>query len=322
MNFVDGGVKGADVSFYQDSNTTPQQIDFSKMVDQGASFVIVRAGQNLWVDPDFAYNWSHADALPRGAYWFYDDRVSPEQQADLCCSLFTDRPELEVWLDLEKDYGGAYAGYQNWKRFIERFRKNLPDVKIGIYTGYYYISGKIPLAEFAYFAQFPLWIAWYTTDPSVVKIPAPWTSCLYWQWGTPAWGIAWGCESVEIDMNKFNGTLEDFQRRYNIIPTGGQMYYGTTLVRLNVRSTPSSTGTWLMTMAVGEKIEADRVEAGWWHLTKIGANATTQEMWAYEGDTKGYIRTDQIVEPPVEVLPAYFLAYDASGKELARYNKV
>lgn len=294
MNFTDAGVKGADVSFWQDDNQTPQRIDFSKMVDQGASFVIIRAGQNKWVDPDFSYNWKAAkDAgLPRGAYWFYDSRVSPEEQADLCASLFlTDKPELEMWLDLEDNYGGNYSGYVYWKRFLERFKSKLPDVTIGIYTSYGYFSGKIPLAEYPYFAKYQLWLANYNSV-EYVKIPAPWTSCLYWQWGTPPWGIEWGCESKEIDMNLFNGTLDDFKRRYNI--AGGKMNYGVTLVRLNVRSVPN--GTILYTMDVGTPIEADRIENGWWHLTKVNGVAITREEWAYEGATSGYIK---VVEPPV-----------------------
>lgn len=46
---------GTDVSFYQDDPQTPQGINFPKM-RQAAEFVIVRAGQNLWVDPDFKLN--------------------------------------------------------------------------------------------------------------------------------------------------------------------------------------------------------------------------------------------------------------------------
>jgi GH25 family lysozyme M1 (1,4-beta-N-acetylmuramidase) len=227
MEFVSAGVIGADVSLYQDDNKTPQQIDFTKMVAQGASFVIVRAGQNTWIDPDFNYNWSRSKGLlPRGSYWFYDDRSHPEDQATRFANLFkNDPPEIELFVDLEKDYGGGYGGWANWKLFLNKLRQLMPSAKIGIYTGYYYISGKIPLSEHAYFSQFPLWLAWYTSNPDVVKIPAPWTSCLYWQWGTPSWGLAWGCESTEIDMNLFNGTKTDFEIRYGgtVPPNGGTM---------------------------------------------------------------------------------------------------
>lgn len=214
MIFNDGGVIGSDVSFWQDINSTPQQIDFLKMKSASADFVIIRAGQNTWVDADFEYSWRKAKGvLPRGAYWFYDSRADPVKQAELFASLFNDPPELELWLDLEEHYGGQWGGWLNWKKFLVRL-KQLTNAKIGIYTGYFYVIGSIPQSEFAFFSQFVLWLAWYTPNPVNVLVPAPWTSCLYWQWGTPPWGIEWGCESIEIDMNKFNGTREQFNLRY------------------------------------------------------------------------------------------------------------
>lgn len=231
MNFVNGNVQGADVSFYQDAPGTPQQIDFSKMVEQGAQYVIIRAGQNLWTDPDFVYNWRNARVvgLPRGAYWFYDSRVDPRKQAEIFASNIKGDPaELELWIDLEENYGGPYTGYAHWKTFLNKLRELMPGTPVGIYTSYGYITGKIPTSEYAYFSAYPLWLAWYTKneqgaycpEPDQVTVPAPWLRCRYWQWGTPLWGLAWGCESVEIDMNLFNGSPEDFRRLYN---TGGLM---------------------------------------------------------------------------------------------------
>ena len=71
-----GNAIGPDVSFYQDLEETPEKIDFVKM-QKTANFVIIRAGQNLWPDPDFEYNWTEAKkaGLPRGSYWFYDSRA-------------------------------------------------------------------------------------------------------------------------------------------------------------------------------------------------------------------------------------------------------
>lgn len=238
MNFINYGVQGADVSFYQDSDYTPQQIDFSKMIEQNASFVIIRAGQNNWIDPDFGYNWQKAKetGLPRGSYWFYDSRISPIYQAELFASLFvSDSPELRLWIDLEETYGGLYSGFANWKKFLLRLQQLLPRARIGIYTSYGYINGKIPLAEYSFFASFSLWLAWWDiNNPQDVIIPAPWTSCEFWQWGTPAWGLLWGCESIEIDMNLFNGTKAEFQARFGLnLP--GVIMKGTALVTVNIR---------------------------------------------------------------------------------------
>ena len=77
-----GNAIGSDVSFYQDQPETPEHIDFVKM-GKSADFVIIRAGQNLWVDRDFKLNWVAAKAaeLPRGTYWFYDSRADLKRQA-------------------------------------------------------------------------------------------------------------------------------------------------------------------------------------------------------------------------------------------------
>ena len=107
---------GADVSFYQDDKTTPQGIDFAIMRSGGASFVILRAGQNKWADRDIQRNWKAAKGiLPRGSYWFYDSRISPKEQADLWIStLGGDLGELPLWCDFEDNYGGQFGKWQDW----------------------------------------------------------------------------------------------------------------------------------------------------------------------------------------------------------------
>lgn len=227
------GPIGPDVSFYQDNNNTPQKIDFSKMKSAGAKYVIIRGGQNSWIDPDFVDNWRMAKevGLPRGAYWFFDSRYPADKQAEIFASLFAnDPPEMEVWLDLEENYGGPYGGVANWKRFIDRFKQLCPNITIGIYTSYGYISGKIPSSESTYFKSMLLWLAWYTAGIEGVEVPYPWTEneWLFWQWGTPAWGIEFGCESVEIDMNYFLGTYTQFEERYNQGGTVSDPYYKVT----------------------------------------------------------------------------------------------
>jgi len=117
-----GNAIGPDVSFYQDQPETPQHIDFVKM-GKTADFVIIRAGQNLWVDRDFKYNWAEAKkaGLPRGTYWFYDSRADPKRQAELWVeSMGGDFGELPLFADFEDAYGGQYQGWRKWYDFLER----------------------------------------------------------------------------------------------------------------------------------------------------------------------------------------------------------
>ncbi|NPV77892.1 MAG: hypothetical protein HPY59_16145, partial [Anaerolineae bacterium] len=74
---------GIDVSFWQDNNNTPQQIDWNKAKKAGAVFAFIKASQATFTDSDFEYNWQNAKTagILRGAYHFYDYRVSPKTQA-------------------------------------------------------------------------------------------------------------------------------------------------------------------------------------------------------------------------------------------------
>jgi hypothetical protein len=90
-----------------------------------------------------------------------------------------------------------------------------------MYTGYWWLrehSNAITnAAQYNYLKTHDLWLAWYSTDAASVLIPAPWTSLLYWQFGTPSEGHQYGVETIEIDMNYFNGTQADFDTRYGAV---------------------------------------------------------------------------------------------------------
>ena len=214
---------GPDVSFYQDDPGTPHGIDFKRM-DSIADFVIIRAGQNLWIDSDFNDNWQAAKAtsLPRGSYWFYDSRADPRQQADLWASLVKDDlGELPLFADFEEAYKGEFAGWENWKKFLERLRSQVGQKEIGIYTAHYYWQDNAPnavtqAADLEYFHQYPLWIANYGVSTPLV--PKPWKSdeWLFWQFTSMGNGILYGVESAEIDLNYFNGDAQAFANRFNV----------------------------------------------------------------------------------------------------------
>lgn len=215
MNFYDLGIFGFDVSFYQDNNETPQQIDFVKMKNYGASFVVVKVGQNNFKDSDFDYNWKKAKeaGLPRAAYWFLDVYTSGKSQAQLCWSILkSDPPEGPIFVDFEKNLQGLIANWGEVYNFIVELQSlsGLPNEKIGIYTGYYiWIDyGPADKSQKDWFKKYLLWLAWYSSNPSIVSVPYPWTECIIWQDGTPAIGLSVGVESKEIDHDKLNGGVD------------------------------------------------------------------------------------------------------------------
>jgi GH25 family lysozyme M1 (1,4-beta-N-acetylmuramidase) len=212
MNIVQE-VEFPDVSFYQ------ADIDFSKI---GKS-VILRAGQNLWIDPKFEINRQQcvSRGINWGAYWFYDDRISPVAQADKLFSLFNSgqaRPNMEIWCDWETSYGGQYSNISYVVQFMQRLELLMPWARVGIYTGYYWFiansNSTTNVNQYNYLKDKPLWLAWYTAYPNNVLIPKPWIKADLWQYGTPARGHEFGVGTVEIDMNWFNGTVEEFNTRY------------------------------------------------------------------------------------------------------------
>ena len=216
-------VIGPDVSFYQDDPETPQGIDFVKM-SASAGYVIIRAGQNIWVDSDFKANWREAKlaGLPRGSYWFYDSRIEPKRQAELWVQQFAgDFGELPLFADFEENYKGAYAGWKNWYTFLERLKQLISGKEIAIYTAYYYWRDNAPNAttqasNLAYFHQYPLWIANYGAAEPLV--PAPWAKgeWLFWQYTETGDGNLFGVESKGIDLNYFNGDLAALKARFNL----------------------------------------------------------------------------------------------------------
>lgn len=216
-------VTGPDISFYENDIETRKGIDFRKMLS-ASYFVIIRAGQNLWLDRDIDTNWheSKTVGLPRGSYWFFDSRADPKRQAELWVqSLKGDLGELPMFLDLEENYRGRYSGWRSWYVFLEYLKLLVPKKEIGIYTGYYYFKDHGPnrytqRQSLEYFHQYPLWIANYSAIRPL--IPPPWgkTEWLLWQFTARGNGLAYGAESKGIDLNYFKGTLKDFYKRFKL----------------------------------------------------------------------------------------------------------
>lgn len=222
MNFEDFGIFGFDVSFYQDINATPQKIDFAKMKAYGASFAVIKAGQFNYADEDFGDNWVNCKkaGLPRSSYWFCDKDDSGTAQARRYWSLMKyDQPEGMLFADYET---GSWIDWKQLADFVKTLQdlSGYPSQRIGIYTGYYYWLDHSPanLASRNWFKQFPLWLASYSSTPSIVKVPTPWTECLIWQDGTPAIGWQVGAESREIDHNRFNGDPNKFKQFMGGVP--------------------------------------------------------------------------------------------------------
>lgn len=155
--------KFPDVSFYQGN------INWDIMRSK-TDAVIIRAGQGKWIDSKFNvnYNESKKRGMYRGIYWFYDDRVSPGEQANLLIGLIkNDPPEMEVWIDWERTYNGQFKDLKNIVAMMEVVEK--AGFKVGMYTGYYWFlentNTEAHKPQLDYLKTKPLWLAWYVNNP-------------------------------------------------------------------------------------------------------------------------------------------------------------
>ena len=302
---------GPDVSFYQDAENTPQGINFVKM-SQSAGYVVIRAGQNVWIDSDFRTNWNNAKeaGLPRGSYWFYDSRAEPKSQADLWFSAFEgDLGELPLFADFEESYGGPYTGWKHWKTFLDRIKARAGSREIGIYTAYYYWVRNAPTAtsDLAYFHQYPLWIANYgVTTP---QVPKPWTAneWTFWQFTDSGDGDLYGVESSRIDLNYFNGDLAAFRQRFNLgamppPPPPGPVWYKVTATALNVRSGPGTNFGVVGLLKKDEVVKglATSGDGGWAQIFRESDNLTGWSSKQYLALTAAPTPTPPPPPPPTE----------------------
>jgi hypothetical protein len=126
MNYT--GIFGFDISTWQDSPSIPGVIDFQAMRDYGGRFVIIKAGQGNWKDPDFDVSWKNAKGiLPRATYWFYDNRYPPKEQAEKYFEIIKGDLEGMCWLDLEDRQVGIYSGWRGWYDFIVALKDRRTD---------------------------------------------------------------------------------------------------------------------------------------------------------------------------------------------------
>ena len=213
---------GIDVSRWQDNNSTAQQMDFTKAVARGAKFVFIKSSQRLWTDEDILYNWktSKAAGLLRGAYHFLDWDVSPKEQAQYAWSIIESDPgELPPVIDFEYWNPPPPNAYDIlWNYLVEMER--LSGKKPIIYTGAFFWDKYGTDADV--WTNYPLWIASYTSqdymENNVDKL-TPWDKWHFWQYTDKGDGLAFGAESLGLDMNWFNGSLDELKAFAGIVTT-------------------------------------------------------------------------------------------------------
>lgn len=185
--------------------------DANKARAAGVAFVFVKASQALWTDSFFIKHWHQARraGILRSAYHYLDYTKPPRQQANYFADLLDANPgELPPVVDYEQtpDSKTTISPLNYLREFVEQLRARSYDPIIYTSPAFWKSYGSTD----AYWAHYPLWIAHYTTQakPSVL---APWKHWTFWQFTAKGDGTKYGTDSFNVDLNRFNGTLEQLQ---------------------------------------------------------------------------------------------------------------
>jgi len=198
-------VKGIDVSYYETS------IDWDAVHEAGVELAFIRASDGLqFPDPKFAGYWAGARAagVIRGAYQYFRPAQDPIAQADLLLERMgpLQPGDLPPVLDVEDRNSGLTppqiaAAVRAWVDHVTPKLGRPPIIYAGLYSWPELTGSADQTAS-------PLWVAQYTSAPCP-NIPAPWTRWMFWQ--TSATGSVPGIPGANLDLNVYNGTLDDLR---------------------------------------------------------------------------------------------------------------
>lgn len=210
---------GVDISQWQDLNSTPQMYNPWKTRSMGGSFVGIKVTQADWVDPDFIMNWNNCkDVLYEKPYHFLTFDINPKRQAESFWKALEKNIHPNI-LDLTCDF--EWWGSSTppnvmdiLYNFLERLKVLSSPLPLGIYTsmGFWKYNG----INSDYWNQYLLWIC--DINNSAPVLPIPFKNWYFHQYTFKLNGPQWGAESLDLDGDYYNGTLEDMVYQFRLSP--------------------------------------------------------------------------------------------------------
>jgi len=280
-------VTGIDVSFYQ------REIDWNKAASK-ISFAMIKASQStVAMDSQFLRNWQEAKArgIPRGAYHYFVPRSQPINDPKLQAENFArvlgdDLGEIPPWMDCESDPDNLdiAAMWERIGKFLKRFEE-LTGIDCGIYTRASWwdpqvTNGEKSATDFPRIYNHgmrPLWVAHYNQVVQNPSIPWDWerryspTCWDFWQYTEDKTaGPEYGVQSAGIDLNRWNGSVAEFEAEYNVTippvepdpdepepePDECGMWFEVISDTLNVRAGPGTSYAIVDKLAHGDIVQA------------------------------------------------------------------
>jgi lysozyme len=205
---------GIDVSHHQD------WIDWQKVRTSGVRFAFIKASEGSeYIDPMFEENMRGAaeSDIIAGTYHFFLPRLDPLSQArhyvKTLQELGGNRPTLPPCVDIETPGLGKTGFNQAVKVSLEEiFRLTGRTALIYVSPGFWNSSLPVPVysgyklkgSGVDWAAEYPLWVAHYTTGwPYQVY---PWAGWAFWQYSSS--GKIAGI-STRVDLNHFSGNASE-----------------------------------------------------------------------------------------------------------------
>ncbi len=208
-------MEGLDVSYYQGV------IDWAQVKSANKAFAIARISDGLtYVDTQFGRNWAalREVGLVRGAYQYFEPAQDAAAQADMVVAAVgkLGPGDLPVQLDIEATGGQSsstiVSQMQSW---IDRVTEGTGKRPF-IYTAKYFWNDHVASTQFE---SFPLWVANY--DVTCPDLPDAWAGWTLWQYSDR--GAVPGIGG-DVDLDRFQGTLEDLDRASGRAPAYAAQY--------------------------------------------------------------------------------------------------
>jgi GH25 family lysozyme M1 (1,4-beta-N-acetylmuramidase) len=203
---------GIDVSKWQryfDASVNPGDIQF----------IVIRTSYGMMTDERYSKMLESIQPVPlRGAYHYFSSASPWQSQAKLYLNLVRDAGFHFHCLDIESAYNKKSAGFAQAARKWMVHVKEATGQPVVLYTNpNIYNTWLAPYGD--WMKEWPLWVAQYFNEPGRNRkpiLPRGVDAWALWQYSadTPPnkKGKVYGVGSGNIDLNVYNGTLEELEQ--------------------------------------------------------------------------------------------------------------
>lgn len=256
-------VTGVDLSVWQGD------VDFSILASK-AQFVVLRyAYGNTYVDPrlDQYYKGASDNKMAVMGYHYVKPDKSWDTHAKTMASLLANYPALFAWMDAEESGGLGKTALESWYyKYLYNGLAPRIGYRAGVYTSPGFWNANLPRTNWAKLHK--IWNAHWTSlsqpilpyDWIDINNPRTWT---LWQWSSKGPGKEYGVSSTYIDLNRYNGTAQQFNNEFSgaivIPPPESGLRYRVLPAKLNVRSGPGTAYADIGDLFAGDVISVKNV---------------------------------------------------------------